>query len=218
MIVQYERLPTFCYWCGLVGHGTNTCLRVPGTGWIRVPLPSRDTRGKTVISDPVTKVVAPIEGLVDSSMSLVDLSLTTKTNFGPWMIVGCWRRQACGRVDGSHPGHVTPSVASPKPNVSPVSQNSASRGVRDRMRTHGRGGSLASRAQRSDDFDDDVTCDPDPIILPNKFNDTLIPEVSQDNNKDGHRESESPQVLVHHLGTLSHDPTFLVPSSQHHIA
>lgn len=25
VVVQYERLPTFCYWCGLVGHGEYSC-------------------------------------------------------------------------------------------------------------------------------------------------------------------------------------------------
>lgn len=27
LVVLYEKLPTFCYLCGLVGYGSNTCSR-----------------------------------------------------------------------------------------------------------------------------------------------------------------------------------------------
>lgn len=29
VVVFYEKLPTFCYWCRLVGHGTNNCNHGP---------------------------------------------------------------------------------------------------------------------------------------------------------------------------------------------
>lgn len=32
VLVLYERLPTFYYSCGMVGHCTNSCPRVTGTG------------------------------------------------------------------------------------------------------------------------------------------------------------------------------------------
>lgn len=34
MVIMYERLPTFCYTCGMIGHGRNSCSRstVAGAG------------------------------------------------------------------------------------------------------------------------------------------------------------------------------------------
>lgn len=39
VVVQYERLPTFCYSCGMIRHSSNSCSRFGTTGAARTKLP-----------------------------------------------------------------------------------------------------------------------------------------------------------------------------------
>lgn len=131
--VLYERLPTYYYSCGFMGHGTNTCPQAEGTGRIGVHLPPHDTWGKTVISSPGTNAIAQAEGLVDSSMTPEEPDTAAEINFGPWMIIGYRKGGARGHIDGSRAGHVTPDVSFPNQYNKSEPRYSASRGARGGM-------------------------------------------------------------------------------------
>ncbi|XP_039129164.1 uncharacterized protein LOC120265358 [Dioscorea cayenensis subsp. rotundata] len=50
VVVLYERLPTFCYSCGVIGHGSNSCSHQAVAGLDRAPPPPRVPRGPAVSS------------------------------------------------------------------------------------------------------------------------------------------------------------------------
>lgn len=45
IVVLCERLPTFCYSYGVIGHGSNTCSRVPATGNAKASQPLVRNKG-----------------------------------------------------------------------------------------------------------------------------------------------------------------------------
>lgn len=53
VVVLYERLPTFCYSCCLVGHGSNTCPQLVIAGAERSHPPPCVAQGMAVESHPV---------------------------------------------------------------------------------------------------------------------------------------------------------------------
>lgn len=44
VVVLYERLPTFCYTCGVIGHGSRSCSHVSAAGDGLLSPPPRDSR------------------------------------------------------------------------------------------------------------------------------------------------------------------------------
>lgn len=88
--VFYERLPTFCYHYGMIGHGTNSCSHRRGF------VPSHEHGishfGNGFGSDPRFPADKPIEmdeGHVGASFSTPALEeiLTNEQYFSSWMVV-----------------------------------------------------------------------------------------------------------------------------------
>ncbi|XP_039144885.1 uncharacterized protein LOC120282194 [Dioscorea cayenensis subsp. rotundata] len=48
VIILYERLPTFCYSCGVIGHGSSNCNRSPAAGNTKVSQPPISSLGPEV--------------------------------------------------------------------------------------------------------------------------------------------------------------------------
>lgn len=98
MVVLHEHLTTFCYNCGVVGHGTNSCPRTPVTKKFGVSPPSRNQRGKAVDSNSNPRNVARVDGSSppcgndpsdDVHMALRDAPAeNTESNYGPWLLTG----------------------------------------------------------------------------------------------------------------------------------
>lgn len=115
VIVLYERLPTFCYTCGMVGHGTNACSRRLTTGNAGVtPLPC-SLQGSAVdsgcslddgneISGPVPPLPRPDPPGHENTPS--SPPLMPDSEFGPWLLVSRRRGLQCGHGGSVRASHM----------------------------------------------------------------------------------------------------------------
>ncbi|XP_039136393.1 uncharacterized protein LOC120273757 [Dioscorea cayenensis subsp. rotundata] len=101
VIVLYERLPTFCYSCGMVGHGANACSRRPSPGNAGTTLPPRTSQGSAVDSvrspNVGNETLGQASPHLDQSGQIVSSSsppVAPDSEFGPWLIVS--RRRGRG--------------------------------------------------------------------------------------------------------------------------
>ncbi|XP_039145598.1 uncharacterized protein LOC120282820 [Dioscorea cayenensis subsp. rotundata] len=100
VVVLYERLPTFCYSCGIIGHGTNSCSHSTTTGENRTSPPPRFPRGSAVSSVRTEDVVEGMEmdSIANNLQGAVNpVDSTPDSEFGSWMLVSRRRGRARGR-------------------------------------------------------------------------------------------------------------------------
>lgn len=99
VVILCERLPTFCYLCGLVGHGANGCSRRPGGSPEDQDIKEATDGGilpNLLRSMPEGSQVRQIivGPMVDSENTLVS---NDAQEFGSWMLVTRWRNKGRGR-------------------------------------------------------------------------------------------------------------------------
>lgn len=161
VVVLYECLPTFCYLCGLVGHGSNSCNRRSPV-YPKNPSPShcndqldrqrqevRDS--SSVMGDGMDVGITPMQ-LVQGERR-ESLIYSSETDYGPWMLVSrrCGRGGGNGGVGG--PGNqgsrvvlaISRDKAVPPPNVSRA-RNGATWSRRGGHTASGRGGDVRPKA------------------------------------------------------------------------
>lgn len=133
VVVLYERLPTFCYSCGMIGHGSNSCSRPVTSGAARID-PSRPVRLTEFDSGLVSEVRDQHMDDSDpvppgpSSETLDDV--TPETNYGPWLLVSRRRGGTRGRGGGSRPGRATIGAAADPSSEATVARGAAPRSLR----------------------------------------------------------------------------------------
>lgn len=131
VVVLYERLPTFYYSCGVVGHGSSSCSRSPAAGNAKVFQPPSSLRGLEVrpyqqsvetgidggVGNSLPSVIPPVDP-PDPSISDLD------SDFGQWLLVS--RRRGPSRARGG--GVRTPPV--PRDSAAdPRNENRTARGA-----------------------------------------------------------------------------------------
>lgn len=100
VMILYERLPTFCFTCGLVGHGTNNCSRrsenSPENNQMEVSMEDRNHVNSSKSS----------ESLKVRQAAALDQSDLTRQNefegnhdseFGPWILATRWKNRGRSR-------------------------------------------------------------------------------------------------------------------------
>lgn len=91
----------FCYTCGIIGHGTNSCSHATITGEDQTSPPLR-VPWRPAVRPIQTEDVAAMRMEMDSTV--VDpqelnnpINSTPDPEFGSWMLVSRWRGHARGR-------------------------------------------------------------------------------------------------------------------------
>lgn len=106
VVVQYECLPTFCYSCGMVGHGSNSCPRSVKSGAAKTHFPHPQWQvesGSSKVSDFQDQRmddVEPPDRLSSESMDKV-VHNALDSDYGPWLLVTCRRGSTRGRGGGT---------------------------------------------------------------------------------------------------------------------
>lgn len=112
--ILYEKIPTFCYHCGLVSHGTNTCNRQSSGSQENpyAPLcPDPSDQQKHEVGDDSIFMSDDMDaGMVPKPPDIISneeqLIETTNTEFGPWMLFS--RRKGHGGERGGARGSRRP--------------------------------------------------------------------------------------------------------------
>lgn len=94
-MVLYENLPTFCYTCGLVGHGSNSCSRTSVPSQDHAPPPPRILRGPTIeqrqdagLTMGPENVPMPVDpGILPNDPRLISSDASLEKEFGAWLLV-----------------------------------------------------------------------------------------------------------------------------------
>lgn len=157
VVVLYERLPTFCYLCGLVGHGSNSCNRQSPACSEKPSQPrceDLDDQQRQEVRVSHEHMGEGMDvGMAPEPVSLPELMENVveipNTDYGPWMLVSRRRGRGGGRGGarglggpGSRGAHVTSrDLTVPLPNVSKTNTTVACP-TRGMSSSRGRGGTV----------------------------------------------------------------------------
>lgn len=164
VVVMYERLPTFCYTCGMIGHGSGSCAGSSSTGPSSSPLPpgvlSRSVEGRGHSPGDDDRGVQERDPCSDLPMSDVPSDNTNtmpESDFGPWMFVSRRRGRARGRGGSARASHVPSGTSAEEATMALGSSRGSDFGIRGGYARNGRGRQSFTHTTSASTFTNDLT-------------------------------------------------------------
>lgn len=157
VVILYEKLPTFCYLCGLVGHGSNACPQPVTARMRRSPPPPCFEQKSAVGSNllpvpPVLMTRSPNHGSDETSALPLPGSGDPgpEKEFGSWLLAPRRRGRVRGRGASTRVMHAAENGAAGTRTVDSAirSDTPAARGVCSGFSGRDRGGHASSRTPR----------------------------------------------------------------------
>lgn len=165
VVVLYERLPTFCYSCSIVGHGSSACPQsmIPETD--RSLPPPCSSQGLAVGPKPVldpnmieTVTSNSSSGAMNTLMGLESGDSLLDKEFRSWLLAPRRRGRVRGQGASTRGTHAAGDAAAETRTTATVhrSDSSTARDIRGGFSGCGRGGHVSSRSPRAGKINGDV--------------------------------------------------------------
>lgn len=192
VVVLYERLPTFCYSCGLVGYGSSACPQSMIPEIDRSLPPPCSPQGLEVGSNPVldpnmieTVTSNSSSGAMNTPMCPESGDSLLDKEFRSWLLAPRRRGRVRGRGASTRGTHAAGDAAAETRTTTTVhrSDSSTAQDIHSGFSGCGRGGHASSHSPRAGKINGDVNSSRDAPLDQNPTIDGSSLMIPRDNDK-----------------------------------